>query len=63
MGRLGVRPAQEKCIEAALARAGFEPARVDYLATLGGQSIDPSARQPITDAGARGGRRTAGRRW
>ena len=29
------RPAQEKCIEAALARAGIEPARVDYLEAHG----------------------------
>ena len=28
-------PAQEKCIEAALARAGIEPARVDYLEAHG----------------------------
>ena len=29
------RPAQEKCIKAALARAGIEPARVDYLEAHG----------------------------
>ena len=51
------RAAQEKCIEAALARAGIEPARVDYLEAHGtGTPVGDSIELEATAAVYRRGR-------
>ena len=51
------RPAQEKCIEAALARAGIEPARVDYLEAHGtGTPVGDPIELEATAAAYRRGR-------
>ena len=60
------RPAQEKCIEAALARAGIEPARVDYLEAHGtgtpvGDPIELEATAAAYRRGTRSGATPADR--